>query len=423
MKEDFLHYLWKFQKFDSSAIQTSLGEDVIVLSPGIHNHNSGPDFFNGKVSIAGQLWAGNIEIHINASDWYAHSHETDLAYENVILHVVWNNDTEIFRKDNKPIPTIELKKYVSEKLLNSYQKLFSARQNWIYCEDSFAEVDEFTIENWLEKLFIERLEQKSEMILQELEKSNNHWEAVLFKLLSKNFGLKVNGESFYSIANSVDYNIINKTSSNQIYLEALLFGQAGLLDEKLQDGFAKTLIKEYNFLKAKFSLDNSAVIQPKYFRLRPPNFPTIRLSQLSVLLSEKGNLFNLLISAKSVSELYSIFNISASEYWNKHYNFGTISKGSKKKLTKSFIDLLIINTIIPLKFCYSKHIGNDEIENIISLVSEISSEDNSIIKKFNSLKPISKNALHSQGLLQLKNEYCNKSKCMQCAIGNEILKV
>ncbi len=423
LKEDFLHYLWKFQKFDSSAIKTSAGDSVIIVAPGIHNHNSGPDFFNGKISIGGQLWAGNIEIHINASDWYAHSHETDPAYENVILHVVWKNDAEIFRKDNSAIPTIELKKYVSENLLHSYKKLFSANRKWIYCEADFAEVDEFVFENWLEKLFIERLEKKSNLILDELKKSNNHWEELLFRLLAKNFGLKVNGEAFYSLANSVDFSIIKKVVHKQQDLEALLFGQAGFLTENWEDGYAKQLLEIYNFQKVKFSLDNLAVIQPKYFRLRPPNFPTIRLSQLSVLYSEKGNLFSEIMAAKTISELYAIFNISASDYWKTHYNFGVVSKESKKNLTKSFIDLLIINTIIPLKFCYSKHIGNDETENIISLISEITSEENSIISKFNSIRPISKNALHSQALIQLKNEYCDKAKCMQCAIGNAILKV
>lgn len=421
MKEDFLHYVWKFQKFSTQHLKTVLNKTIAVKKVGEHNLNSGPDFFNAQISINQQLWAGNVEIHIKSSDWYAHYHEEDIAYDNVILHVVWENDVEVFRKDNSTIPTLEIKSIVAKNILDNYRKLTTTKQRWIPCENSFAEVPSFVYENWLERLYLERLQQKSILIETELKASNNHWEHVLFILLSKNFGLKVNGDSFYSIAKSVAYSVLKKCNDPET-IEALLFGQAGLLEEQKEDAYSKTMSKKYEFLKNKFQLHNNSVVFPKYFRLRPPNFPTIRLSQLAVLYSEKSVLFSELVNAKSLDDYYRIFNVSASEYWDSHYNFGVTSAKRNKKLTKKFIDLLLINTVIPVLFSYGKVMGTAISEELLKIASTISSEENSIIKKFDQLRPSAKNSLQSQALLQLKNEYCNKKKCLQCAIGNVILK-
>jgi hypothetical protein len=244
----------------------------------------------------------------------------------------------------------------------------------------------------------------------------------LFRLLCKNFGIKVNGESFFSLAKSLDFSIIKKCSSDSKKLEALLFGQAGLLEEQKEDPYFESLKIEYNYLKHKYMLSNSNVMVPKYFRLRPPNFPTIRLSQLASLYRQKQSLFSELLKANSLNDYYDLFDVSASEYWNSHYNFGVQSSKRKKLLTKKFIDLLLINTVIPLLFSYGKAIGKDNSEALLKLASTIASEENSIIKKFNDLRSSSKNSLQSQALLQLKNEYCTKKRCLQCAIGNAILK-
>ena len=421
MKEDFLHYVWKFQKFTTTQLQTIEGEPVKIISVGQHNHDAGPDFFNAKVSIGEQVWAGNVEIHIKSSDWYAHHHEKDIAYDSVILHMVWEHDAEVFVKDNSPIPTIEIKSIVDAVILQNYRKLFSKKQRWIPCEQEFPHVDDFTINNWIERLYFERLQQKSELILKELEASNNHWEAVLFNLLAKNFGLKVNGAAFYSLAQSLDFSTVKKCAEKPVELEALFLGQAGLLESINEDGYFQELQNIYRYLSHKFQLSNDAVIAPKYFRLRPPNFPTIRLSQLAMLYGEQEQLFSRIISTTKKKEFYILFEVVASQYWETHYNFGVVSAKRKKKLTKAFIDLLIINTVIPLQFSYAKYLNKDVSEELIQLASSIAKEENSIIKKFNQLKPVANTALDSQGLLQLKRKYCDNVKCLQCAVGNSIL--
>lgn len=422
MKEDFLHYIWKHKKFDVTNLKTSNNETIQIVSGGQHNLNSGPDFFNAQLKIEDQLWAGNVEVHIKSSDWFVHNHEVDSAYDNVILHVVWEHDIEVFRKNNTQIPTIELKNYVSKDALQNYRKLFSKSNKWINCETDFNSIDEFTISNWLERLYFERLERKSKGVEKLLDSSTNNWEAVLFKMLAKNFGLKVNGESFLNIANTIDFSIIRKQQSNLTSLEALLFGQAGLLDEDVEESYFIELRKEYTFLTQKFNLSNSNVTPLQFFRLRPSNFPTIRLSQLANLYHQHQNIFSKIIESDSVEAFYKLFKVVTSSFWETHYTFGKTSKQSKKVITKSFIDLLLINTIVPIKFSYAKHQGKNIDEFLLKLIQEIASEKNSIVEKFNELKPVSKSALHSQALIQLKKEYCDKNKCLQCAIGSSILK-
>lgn len=422
MHEDFIHYLWKYKKFDFTNLQTVNGKILTIKTVGQHNHNSGPDFFNAQLFLEDQLWAGNVEIHLKSSDWYAHQHEQDHFYDNVILHVVWEHDAEIYRKDNSVIPTLELKSYIDPKLVGIYQKLFSKNERWINCENEFLEIDNFLIHNWLERLYIERLEQKSKDIQDQLLKSKNNWEATLFIMLAKNFGLKVNQSAFHSLAQSVEFSVIRKVSSNLLQLEALLFGQAGLLENQVEDAYYIQLQKEYEYLKHKFKLDNSGVIPVQFFRLRPANFPTIRLAQLASLYHLQSNLFSELINFKSIKDFQTLFKVKASKYWHTHYNFGKPSKASEKYLSKSFVNLLLINTIIPLKFAYAISQGVSVDDLLVNLISNLEPEKNSLVTKFQSLKPIVKSALQTQGLIQLKTEYCDKNKCLRCAIGNSLLK-
>ncbi|MCB0462962.1 MAG: DUF2851 family protein [Flavobacteriaceae bacterium] len=421
MREDFLHYLWKHKKIDVLKLVTSGNEPVEIISTGQHNLNSGPDFFNAQLRIGEQLWAGNVEIHLKSSDWFLHSHETDKAYDNVILHVVWEHDTDVFRKDNSKLPTLVLRDFVNQVTINNYHTLMNNSHNWINCETDFANVDDFIAQNWLERLYFERLEEKSKTVETLLKKSNNDWEAVLFKLMAKNFGLKVNGEAFFSLANSIDFSIIRKLYSNVKQLEALLFGQADLLNETIEDAYYIDLQNEYKYLKQKFKLKNEGVLPLHYFRLRPTNFPTIRIAQLAMLYHLQQNLFSKLISLGTLKEFYNVLCNGTSEFWQTHYTFGKSSKSSQKIISKSFIDLLLINTIIPLKYCYAKQNGKDINEEILKLIQEIKSEKNSIVNKFQSLRPVSTSALQSQALLQLKNSYCDKNKCLQCAVGNSLL--
>ncbi|UKM64631.1 DUF2851 family protein [Flavobacteriaceae bacterium GSB9] len=421
MQEDFLHYIWKHRKFQISNISTTAGEHIALVSNGQHNFNSGPDFFNAQLKINDQLWAGNVEIHVKSSDWFLHNHEQDPAYDNVILHVVWEHDTEVFRKDNSPISTLQLKDFVDMEVLKNYERLFSKQDRWINCENDFASVDDFVLDHWKERLFFERLERKSNQINDFLKTSKNNWEAVLFVMLAKNFGLKVNGEAFLSMAQSIDFSIIRKTQSNIKTLEALFFGQSGLLDTEHEGVYYNSLVDEYRFLKQKFKLKNSQVAQVQFFRLRPPNFPTIRLSQLASLYHTHHNLFSKVVEAKTLEDFYTLFKLSTSVFWKIHYTFEKQSKASEKKMTKAFVDLLIVNTILPLKFCYAKHIDKSVDESIIKIAMAIESEKNSIVNAFNGLKPVSDSAFDSQALIQLKTNYCDKNKCLRCAIGNQLL--
>jgi hypothetical protein len=421
MKEDFLHYLWKFKKFDTLNLKTINGEEITIINVGQYLELAGPDFFNAQIVIGNQKWAGNVEIHLKSSDWYVHHHERDEAYENVILHVVWEHDTEIFRSNNTEIPVLELKKYVDAATIANYQSLM-APKSWIYCEKQLIDINDFTLKNWQERLFFERLERKSNPIFDLLKITNNDWESVLFCLLAKNFGLNTNGETFLKIAQSIPFSIIRKESFEVENLEALLVGNAGLLDAEKEDNYFKDLKFRYFYLLHKYQIEKKVVEPVQFFKHRPDNFPTIRLSQLANLYHLQQNLFSIISTSGSVKSIYEVLDVSASEYWQNHYQFDKESPKKKKKLSKSFIDLVIINTIIPLQFAYAKSQGKEISEDLIHLINEVAPERNAIIDKFSSFGIKSKNAFETQSLLQLKNEYCNKSRCLECAIGMELLK-
>ena len=334
MKEDFLHYLWKYKLFAIKKLRTVQNIPLEIIKSGQHNFNSGPDFFNSKLKIGKEVWAGNVELHVRSSDWYVHGHESDANYDNVILHVVWTNDIEVYGSNNQVIPTLELNKIVSKGLLKKYQKLFSKPVQWINCENDIHSIDKFTLNNWLERLYFERLEHKSIEIQQLLETCTNDWEVTLFKLLTKNFGLKVNGESFLNLANSLNFKVVRKERGHLNKLEALFFGQAGMLFKEIEDGYYIILQKEYKYLQRKYDLTPLNKGQFQFFRLRPSNFPTIRLSQLSKLYFAKSSLFAKILNAKSKDDFYKIFDIEPSEYWQWHYNFSSASSKRTNKLTK-----------------------------------------------------------------------------------------
>lgn len=422
MHEDFLHYLWKFKKFAFAKAQTSSNLALTLVQVGQHNLLAGPDFFNAKLEIGGQLWAGNVEIHLKSSDWYAHHHETDQAYDNVILHVVWEHDVEVYRKNNTPIPTLELKQYVSKEALHNYRALFANQsKKWINCEEHLSEVPKMVQENWLERLYFERLAHKTETIKQVLRETQNDWESTLFRMLARGFGTKVNGEAFQSIAAHVDFGTVRKCSTEPFRLEALLFGLGGLLPQDTFDSYPLQLIAEYEFVQHKFKVERGGVLPVHFFKLRPDNFPTLRLSQLAQLYHLHQNLFSTLMSLTKIEDYYTLFKVEASPYWATHYSFTSTHKAKSKKLTKSFIDLLLINTIIPLKFGYAKELGKDIDEEILDLIGAIQPESNAIIKRFNTLREKSKNAQDTQALLELKTKYCDSHRCLQCAHGNWLM--
>ncbi len=421
MKEDFLHHVWQHKKFAVTQLQTTTGESIQILHSGQYLQLAGPDFFNAQIIIGNQKWAGNIEIHLKSSDWYLHNHEKDANYDSVILHVVWEHDTAIFRRDNLEIPTLELRNYVALTDVHKYQSLIT-QKSWIYCENDIKKVDDFIFKNWQERLYFDRLERKSEEIKQLLKESNNDWEAVLFCLLAKNFGLNTNGALFLNMAKSIPFSVIRKASFAIEILEALFFGQANMLESSFQDCYPNKLQNDYNYLCHKYTISKIVFDKVEFFKHRPDNFPTIRLAQLAALYHKEHNLFSKIVNVSSISEIYTLFQIEVSDYWETHYNFDKKSVAKKKKMSHAFIDLIVMNTILPIRFAYEQSLHKEYSQEILELITALPPEKNIIIDKFASIGILAENAFQSQSLLQLKKEYCDAKKCLQCAVGAFLLK-
>ena len=423
MREDFLHFVWKSQKIQKNNLTTSSKETVEILNPGQHNMSSGPDFFNARICIDDQEWAGNLEIHLKSSDWYAHGHEKDINYDNVILHVVWEDDVDVFRKDGSAIPTLPLKNYVSDTLQTSYRQLVqNKKKRFINCEKDFTQVDDMVRYQWQERLLVERLEQKSLLVDSLLLKTKNDWETVLFQLLMKTFGLNKNGQAFLALAEHIDGVYPKKVSKSPLQAESLFYGLLGLLDEEtILDEYYLELKREFRFLQNKFQLNEYLGAKPVFFGLRPPNFPTIRLSQLANIYGKSPNLFSSLMDAQTIEDFFEIFEIGASSYWDTHFTFGKKSKRSRKTLTKNFIHLILINAIVPLKFCYDRFLGRNRMNGLMDLMDTLPAEKNHITDGFETIGVSSESALESQAKIQLYNEYCKENKCLQCWIGANLL--
>ena len=425
MKEDFLQFIWKMQLFQPAQLRTVFGKTVKILKPGLENLNEGPDFLNASVEVEGQLWVGHVEIHIKSSDWYVHLHQLDSNYHATILHVVWEYDVPVYSPAKVELPTVELKQYVSSSILKQYQLLFDKHQKWIYCEQMLDGIDAFKFLKWFEALYFERLQQKVLELRKLQRESRSNWEEILFWSLAKNFGLKVNGENFFDIVRNISFDLFRKVQDSNLKLEALLYGEAGLLNEEVlfPDDYYKELQEAYKFMQVKYDLKPPLKKGVHFFRLRPSNFPTIRLSQLAQVYFKNQGLFRKLIEANSLLQLYEIFDVKASEYWDSHYKFHSEStRKSKKRLSSSFIDLLIINTILPMKFLYEIQSNLSENSVVMDIAQCMQPEKNSIIFKYGQLGLRATNAMESQALIQLKNNYCKKGRCLNCVIGKEILK-
>ena len=421
MREDFLHYIWKYKLFKNQNLKTQNQEKLEIINQGIHNFDAGPDFLNARIKIDKTIWAGNVEIHINSSDWYKHNHQEDKAYDNVILQVVSNYDKDVFRTDGQLIPTLVIE--FEKKLLNNYEYLIK-NEYWISCQNEITQVDSFTIYNWIEKLAVERLEEKSERILNLLEQTNNSWENAFYVQLASNFGFKLNSMPFELLAKSLPLTYIAKHKDNLFQIEALLFGQAGFLEDQSGDEYFNQLQKEYTYLKKKFKLKHIEGHLWKFLRSRPGNFPTIRIAQFSKLIYSSTSLFSKILEAATIQDLYSLFIVYPSEYWENHYVFNKKSVKKRKSLGKSAVDIILINTIIPFLFIYGVIKGKPEYKTrAIEFLETMKPEKNAIIAKWNELGIGSKDAFHSQALIQLKNKYCNHKKCLNCQIGNSIIRI
>ncbi|ANF50154.1 hypothetical protein A0O34_06355 [Chryseobacterium glaciei] len=419
MTEKLLQYLWNFKIFKNFDFKDIEENSVEILDFGKWNTDSGPDFLLAKIKINNVIFAGNIELHVKSSDWIFHNHSIDPNYQNIILHVVFQNDADIDELKNKNIPTLELKSFIDENILWKYEKLVSENQ-FIPCENIF-DTNKIPV-NFHEENVLKKLHQKSLEIEKSLELYKNNFEAVLFHNLAYSFGLKVNAFIFKQIAESINFTTINKIKQNETQLEALFFGISGWLDVP-EDDQMQVWKREFDFIKAKFNI-SELKFRPKFLRLRPPNFPTIRLSQLANLYYQHHNLFSKVIFAKNSAELFEIFkDVKASEYWDNHFNFGKISTVDQPKvLTKDFIELIILNAILPLKYTYHKYHNEEITDEILEFYTNISSEKNSIIDQWKSLGLKTKNALESQSLIYHYKNSCEEKNCLNCSIGFKLLK-
>jgi len=424
MTERLLQFIWQFQYFNKNNLVTVDGEPVEVINPGIFNSNQGPDFLNARLMIGAATWAGTVELHLKSSDWNRHRHHEDGNYSNVILHVVWEND----RYQNN-IPVLELKDRVAKLLLQRYEELMRST-SFIPCENNISDVRDITWSSWKERLLAERLQRKSMVADAFLKQNNYHWEETFWWLLARNFGMKVNGEAFESIARSLSLNVLAK-HKNQIHqLEALLFGQAGLLEEQFErteeapadNDYPVMLQREYRFLQQKYKLKRVHV--PLYsLRMRPDNFPSVRLAELAMLVHESSHLFSKIKETSSASEIKKFFEVTANDFWHYHYQFKESSAFKQKKVGTSMSENIIINTVAPLLFSYGTYYNDNSYkEKAVRCLQEIPAEKNLITKGFKELHIENKTAMDSQALIELKNEYCNKKRCLECSIGNAILR-
>ena len=421
MTEDFLKYIWLHRLFLPETSYTTEKEQVEILVTGQHNTDSGPDFINARVRIGDTFWAGCVEIHIQASDWERHGHNADPAYNSVILHVVYNQDADAFNANRQKIPAMEL--HFDSRYYETYNRLVDSKER-IACQDDIGKIDEFSLIAWLERLTIERLEQKAEAIMRDYAATDNDWEETLYRQLARNFGFSLNALPFELLAKSLPLKILLKHKDNLLQLEALLFGQAGMLaDEKITDTYFVDLRKEYLFLQKKYSLQPVDRYFWKFLRLRPINFPSLRISQFACLIFQNANLFSQIIETESVDSLEKLFDLKASAYWDDHYVFGKESPKRNKSLGKSATQTIFINTVAPFLFVYGKARGNDIFcSRALSILENLPAEKNTIVKKWEELKVRNSNAFTSQSLLQLNNTYCQPKRCLHCAIGNRIVR-
>jgi len=431
MTERLLQFIWQFQYFNKSELETIDGEKVQIQFAGQLNTNQGPDFSDAKIVIGKTIWAGTIELHIKTSDWNKHNHQSDKNYKNVILHVVWEDDgagnrnavpiKETEQSSVDHIPVLELKGRVSKILLQRYEELMNSN-SFVPCENSISTVKEITWKSWKDRLLVERLVRKFQTIESSLNENNFHWEETFWWMLARNFGIKVNADAFEAIARSISINILAKHKTQIHQLEALLLGQAGLLENKFSEDYPLMLQKEYKFYKSKYNL--KPINQPVFFlRMRPGNFPTIRLAQLAMLVHDSAHLFSKIKEADSVKDVKAWLDVTANDYWHYHYKFDEESAYRKKKLGAAMIDNIIINTVCPVLFAYGNY--NDETkykDKALKWLEQTSAEKNNITKGFQQLGIENKTSFDSQGLIELKNEYCNKKRCLECGIGNSILK-
>ena len=421
MTEEFLQYLWKYRLYKAGLSLVS-GEPVEVIHPGEQNFDEGPDFFNTRIRLGQTIWAGNAEVHIRASDWQKHNHDVEKNYGNVVLHVVYENDYPLTRADGEIIPAIELRDQFDIAMFERYRGFMQNKQ-WIPCAGLLKSVSAFEKEIWLERLLIERLERKEEAITTALKQNQNDWHETFYRSLAKAFGFKLNADVFEMLAKSLPLKYLGKHKDNLMQVEALLFGQAGLLGEELTGQYAQTLWHEYKYLRRKFQLQPISGHLWRFMRLRPSNFPTVRIAQFAMLIHQSSGLLSQLLEIEDTTKLLQLLDTDCSDYWQTHYHFGKPSTPKSKHIGEASVNSLVINTVVPFIFALGRQ-KDDQLmkDKALQLLQDLPGEVNTIIKHWISLGMDNKSAANSQALIELKNNYCDFKKCLNCRIGNALIR-
>ncbi len=435
MKEEFLHFVWQYQYFSSVNLATTQGKEIIIIEKGTYNNDAGADFSDASIQIGEEKWRGDVEIHLKSSDWHKHAHSTNKAYNKVVLHVVWEDDNPILYEDNTKIPTLTLKNRVSDNILEKYKQFFQNNES-IACAKLLADVPKITVFSMLDRSAIQRLENKALVAKEILRNNNTDWEETCFQMLAKNFGFKTNSEAFLKLAKQTPFKFFHKQSDSLFQMEALIFGQAGFLEEILEDKnnengdddeykyYQQNLANEYKFLKKKYNLVGLDKTEWKFSQMRPANFPTLRLAQFVAFVQKTPLLFSFFIGTETMKDFAKTFHIQVSDYWQNHYHFGKKSPKKTPEFGKSSTENIIINTVVPMLVLFSKELKRpDLMDRAISFMEKIKPEDNEIIRQWADLGIKAQHALDSQALLEQYNNFCQPKKCLNCEIGNKILRL
>jgi hypothetical protein len=418
--EQLLHYVWKHKIFPLKELKTTTGQQVEVIDTGLANTDAGPDFFNAKLKLDGVLWIGNIEIHERSSDWFKHGHHADTGYNSVILHIASEIDTEISRSNGERIPQIQL--ICPEAVRTNYKELLET-DSYPPCYRIIPSLPPFTAHSWMTALQMERFEQKATLLNERLKRCQGNWEDAFFITLARNFGFGLNGDAFETWAHRLPFRAVDKHRNDLFQIEAIFFGQAGILEDSDGDGYYLRLKKEYTYLQHKFGLIPMDASLWRFLRLRPANFPHIRIAQLACLYHRAYGLLSRIMETETLQGVRDILKGGTSEYWLTHYTFGGSSPSRQKSLSNTSLDLLIINTVVTFLYAYGLHKGNPVLcARAGSFLEELKAENNYITRMWEQCGMKASNAADSQALIQLKKEYCDKKKCLYCRIGYEYLK-
>lgn len=422
--ESFLHYIWQLQYFKKADLKVSSGESLQVLAPGSRNADAGPDFSGARIRIDNLEWRGSVEIHIRASGWNDHKHGSDPAYEKVVLHVVWENDKPVFRNDGTQIPTLELKNRIEPALWDRYKNLYVST-DLIPCGNRWRGIPEIHKLSTLDNAVMQRLQTRANVVDQFLTKNKNSWEQTCYQLLCRNFGFTVNAEAMLRLSEVVLFKTLQKHLDKPIHIEALLFGAGGFLEDVPDDDYVLLLKREYDLLRRKYGLEGRQMnlSQWKFLRLRPANFPTIRIAQFAALLAGQQNLFSKIIEATDHRRILALLDAEQSAYWRSHYRFGTVSKNPVPPLGVASIQNIVINTVVPLLVTYGRtHDETGYTELALDLLQNLPAEDNKITRQWLPLGMNVKTAFDSQGLIELYKSYCMKRRCLECGVGSWLIK-